>query len=165
MVASDENETEMAEPPAIEIRPATPADVQNIRYLVRAAYAKWIPVIGREPLPMSADYERAVREHQINLLYADGEMVALIEMIPHSDHLYIENVAVLPERRGRGFGRLMLANAEQTAISRGLSEIRLHTNGAFDSNIALYQAINYRIDREEPFMGGTRVCMSKKIGG
>jgi hypothetical protein len=55
-----------------QIRSATPADAAAIRNIVRAAYAKWVPALGREPLPMQADYERAVREHQIDLLYIDG---------------------------------------------------------------------------------------------
>jgi ribosomal protein S18 acetylase RimI-like enzyme len=130
---------------------------------VRAAYAKWVPVIGREPLPMTADYERAIREHQVDLLHADGQLVGLIEMILRSDHLFIENVAVLPERQGEGFGRLLLAEAERIALRRSLPKIRLLTNGAFKSNIALYRAIGYRIDREQAFMGGTTVFMSKKI--
>jgi ribosomal protein S18 acetylase RimI-like enzyme len=147
----------------MEMRPALPGDAQSIRDLVRAAYAKWVPVIGREPLPMRADYERAIREHEINLLHAEGRLLALIEMIPRSDHLFIENVAVLPEHQGRGLGCLLLADAERIAARRGFSEIRLLTNGAFKANIALYQAIGYRIDRAEPFMGGTTVHMSKSV--
>lgn len=40
---------------SIRLRPAEPADATAIRDIVRAAYAKWVPVIGREPLPMRAD--------------------------------------------------------------------------------------------------------------
>ena len=39
---------------------ATKGDADAVRSLVRSAYAKWIPVIGREPKPMGADYEHAV---------------------------------------------------------------------------------------------------------
>ena len=38
-----------------ELRQAVPADAPAIRELTRAAYAKWIPLIGREPKPMTAD--------------------------------------------------------------------------------------------------------------
>jgi len=48
--------------PSVEIRPAAPEDAASIRDLTRAAYAKWAALIGREPLPMQADYDRAVRE-------------------------------------------------------------------------------------------------------
>jgi ribosomal protein S18 acetylase RimI-like enzyme len=146
-----------------QIRSATPADAAAIRNIVRAAYAKWVPALGREPLPMQADYERAVREHQIDLLYIDGQMVGLIEMIVRSDHLFIENVAVSPEHQGQGLGRRLLAHAERVALARGYRDIRLLANAVFESNISLYKAVGYRIDREEPFMGGISVYMSKKV--
>jgi len=33
----------------VRLRRAIPADAAAIRELTRAAYAKWVPVIGREP--------------------------------------------------------------------------------------------------------------------
>lgn len=154
----------MSVSPLGEIRPAVAADAAMIRGLVRRAYAKWVPVIGREPLPMRADYRRAVREHRIDLLYLDARMVGLIEMIAHADHLFIENVAIAPERQGQGLGRRLLVHAEQTALTAGRAEIRLLTNAAFAANVALYKALDYRVDREEPFMGGVTVHMSKTLG-
>ena len=51
---------------------------------------------------MQADYERAVAEHTIDLLIADGALAGLLETILRPDHLWIENVAVAPEQQGRG---------------------------------------------------------------
>ena len=48
-------------PSAPTIRRAGPSDALAVRELTRQAYAKWVPVIGREPTPMTADYERIVR--------------------------------------------------------------------------------------------------------
>lgn len=41
--------------PEVTMRTALPEDAIAIRALVRAAYARWVPVIGREPRPMQAD--------------------------------------------------------------------------------------------------------------
>lgn len=145
------------------IRRATAADAALVRDLVRAAYAKWVPVIGREPRPMTADYARAVREHAIDLLLMGDEVRGLIEMAMHPDHLWIENVAVTPAHHGQGLGRILLAHAEAVARAAALRELRLLTNGAFTANIALYERVGYRIDRDEPFMGGITVYMSKPL--
>jgi ribosomal protein S18 acetylase RimI-like enzyme len=148
---------------SLEIRPATPEDAASIRDLTRAAFAKWVALIGREPLPMQADYDRAVREHAIELLIERGALVGLIETIPRSDHLWIENVAVAPDRQGRGYGRLLLAQAEKRAAESGRGEIRLMTNAAFIANIALYTRLGYAVIGSEPFRGGTAVTMMKRV--
>jgi GNAT superfamily N-acetyltransferase len=145
------------------LRPAVVGDATAIRDLTRAAYAKWVPVIRREPLPMAADYVAAVQNHRVDLLYLDGTLAALIEMIPEVDHLLIENVAVSPAYQGRGLGRDLMAHAEQVAVSMGHALIRLYTNKLFAENVQLYQRLGYRIDREEAWTGGIVVHMSKLI--
>ena len=63
---------------ATNLRRATPADAVTIRDLTRLAYAKWVPLIGREPKPMTVNYDRAVVDHLIDLYEIDGEAVALV---------------------------------------------------------------------------------------
>ena len=148
----------------LQLRKAGPPDADAVRSLVRDAYAQWIPVIGREPLPMKADYERAVREHEVDLLEADGQLVALIEVFAATDHLFIENIAVLPRHQGKGHGHHLLRHAETKARGMGLWELRLLTNQAFATNVRLYLSVGFRIDRTEPhFGGGTTVYMSRTL--
>jgi GNAT superfamily N-acetyltransferase len=148
---------------AVSLRPASVEDAAAIRALTREAYAKWVPLIGREPKPMTADYAQAVRKHRIDLPYLDGDLAALIEMIPRADHLLIENIAVSPAHQRSGIGRRLLAHAEQVAASLGHLEIRLYTNALFAGNVRLYQRMGYAIDREAAIEGGVRVDMSKRI--
>ncbi|HYC25413.1 MAG TPA: GNAT family N-acetyltransferase [Roseiarcus sp.] len=145
------------------IRRAEVEDVAVVRALTRAAYAKWVPVIGREPLPMIADYDRAIGEHLIDLLCLDGRPIGLLESALRDDHLFVVNVAVAPADQGRGYGRLLMAHAEGLARSLGRDEIRLQTNQKFQANIALYERLGYAIDRDEPFMGGRTVFMRKRL--
>jgi GNAT superfamily N-acetyltransferase len=148
---------------AFDLRQAVAADAPAIRRLTRDAYAKWVPVIGREPKPMTADYGEALRHHRIDLLQVDGKLAGLIETIPEADHLLIENVAVLPAYQGRGLGRRLMAHAEDLAAAHGHAEIRLYTNKLFAENVQLYGKLGYRVDREEAFSGGVVVHMSKRI--
>lgn len=147
----------------LHLRIATAADAGPIRELVRAAYAKWVPLIGREPRPMLADYDHAVREHRIDLLFLADRMVALIETLLLHEHLWIENIAVSPDEQGRGYGRHLLAHAERLAVAGARPEIRLLTNAAFTANVQLYQRMGYSIVRSEPFMGGTTLHMHKAM--
>jgi GNAT superfamily N-acetyltransferase len=145
-------------------RPAHPDEAAAIRALVRAAYARWVPVIGREPRPMTADYEAAVRDHRFDIVDApDGTILALIETEVRNDCFWIENIAVEPAAQGQGLGPQLLAFADRLAREAGRTELRLLTNGKMIANIRLYLATGYAIDREEPYGDGTVVYMSRKL--
>ncbi len=146
-----------------EFRPARPVDKDMVRDVVRTAYAKWVPVIGREPMPMNADYEKAIRDHNIDLMVVGSKMIGLIEYILRDDHLWIENIAIKPDEQGKGFGRRMLEYAERKANNSGLTEIRLLTNAAFEANVALYSRAGYVMVASESFKGGTTVYFTKRI--
>jgi|tagenome__1003787_1003787.scaffolds.fasta_scaffold20744530_3 N-acetylglutamate synthase-like GNAT family acetyltransferase len=146
------------------LRRATSADAGTVRALTRLAYAKWVPLIGREPKPMTADYRRAIIEHIVDLYEHDGQLCALIELIPMSDHLLIENIAVHPDHHGEGLGDKLLEHAEQQAHSLGFNEIRLYTNAAFASNLAFYAKRGYTEYERETFAPGVvAVHMYKAI--
>jgi len=123
------------------IRRAVPADAANVRALTRAAYARWVLVIGREPWPMTADYGRAIAEHMI------------------------ENIAVRPDRQGEGLGDMLLGHAETEAHALGFGEIRLYTNAAFASNISFYEKRGYReVRRATMVPGSITVFMARQPG-
>ena len=143
---------------------ATIADAANVRALTRSAYAKWVPVIRREPTPMTADYNRAVADHIIDLWEEGRQLLALIEVIPASDHLLIENIAVRPDQQGKGLGGMLLLHAEGLARSLGFDEIQLYTNAAFASNLSFYSRRGYEECRRAIVVpGSVTVFMRKRL--
>jgi len=147
----------------VTLRLGREGDADAIRALTREAYAKWVEIIGREPLPMQVDYAGALRKHRFDLLHVGERLVALIETVPQSDFLLIENVAVLPAYQGRGFGRRLLDLAEELAATSHCACVRLYTNKLFAENVGLYEARGYRVEREEEFKGGVVVHMMKPL--
>lgn len=113
---------------------------------------------------MTADYDRAVVEHVIDLWEdSGGALVASVEMVPGDGFLLIENIAVRPDRQGEGFGAMVLRHAESLARDLGLPEIRLYTNARFVSNIDFYARRGFReFRREELVPGNVAVHMSKR---
>ena len=151
-------------PEGLVIRRASSVDVADISRLTREAYAPWVARVGREPLPMTADYEAAVRDHLVDLAFWDGALCALVELVAEPDCLLIENLAVAPDHQGKGLGGTLLRHAESQARELGFGSVRLYTNRAFGSNVEFYQHHGYAIEREEPFMGGLTVYMRKPLG-
>ena len=145
----------------IRLQLAGAADAPGILALTRAAYAKWVPLIGREPWPMTADYAVAVRAHRIDLLYDGAVLAGLIETIRAPDHMLVENLAVAPAYQGRGHARRLMAQAEQLAAD--LPEIRLYTNSRFATNISLYQRLGFEISHIQTVDVGEITHMRKRL--
>lgn len=146
-------------------RSASPEDAPAIEALTHAVYAKWVPVIGRLPLPMQVDYAKAVLRHGFTLAERNGELIGLVETEDREDHLYIVNVAVAEATQGRGLGRRLVARAEELAREKGFGEARLMTNALYETNIRLYEFLGYEIYAREPFQNGVRVMMKKRLSG
>jgi GNAT superfamily N-acetyltransferase len=151
-------------------RRATAADAVTVRDITHAAYAKWIPVIGRKPKPMTADYDKAVVNNVIDLLEEDGQPIALIEMIPEPSfepaHLLIENIAVMPERHGEGIGSVLLERAQSIARGFGVNEMRLYFHEKLTANHLFYARRGFVEFLRVPHpAGGEIVHMKKSIEG
>jgi hypothetical protein len=54
------------------IRPAPPADEPAIRACAEAAFAPYIPAIGRPPAPMTADYGAAIAAGEAHVAVDDA---------------------------------------------------------------------------------------------
>jgi ribosomal protein S18 acetylase RimI-like enzyme len=150
---------------APELRRATDADVPALAAIAAAAYAVYVPRIGRPPPPMVADYAAAVRDAETWVLDDGGRVAGYLVLAYHDDHVLLENVAVAPEQQGRGLGGRLLKYAEARTIAKGLHEIRLYTNEAMTENQALYERIGY----QETHRGGDgsvrRVFYRKRLSG
>jgi ribosomal protein S18 acetylase RimI-like enzyme len=145
-------------------RRAGPEDAERVRDLTLTAYAKWVPVIGRRPKPMNADYDHAVNAHIVELAYLEGELAGVIELIPAPDHLLLENIAVAPAHQRKGIGRRLMAHVEALARARQVPMVRLYTNKAFTSNLEFYRKLGYTLEREEALAsGGFLVHFAKSV--
>ena len=147
----------------LTFRRAIPGDAPQILEITRESYQKWCAILGREPMPMKADYDHAVRHHIIELAFEDGRMVALAETIPGERSLLIKSLAVRPEAQGQGLGKLLLKRVDDIARELRLREVTLYTNKLFQANVDYYRRRGYVFDREEKISDGWVVHMSKSL--
>ncbi len=145
------------------IRRAAQADVPAIHALTDAAYAKFIPRIGRKPQPMIADYSKLVDEHQVWVLIDGERSVGVLVLMAEAEQLLIYSVAIDPDYQKRGYGRQLMAWAEAQAMAQGYGSIRLYTNERFEENIQLYLRLGYRETGREPFGNSITVNMVKGL--
>lgn len=147
---------------AVGIRPAGRADLATVEEIVEKAYTPWIAVMGMRPMPLDADYRRLIADDRVSVL-ENGELDAIIVLIPERDCLLVDNIAVRPDRQGRGLGRRLMTFAEHQARTLGLGSLRLITNQKMLSNIALYTSLGYRETGREESNGRAVVLMRKDL--
>ena len=103
----------------VTIRQAAPAEAPLLAAIVEAAYAPWVPIIGRRPMPMEDDYAARIAAGEAWVLEAAGRVQALVVIERHADHLLLDNIAVDPRRQGHGDGRALLEFVDAEAGGRG----------------------------------------------
>lgn len=145
------------------IRPARAGDVAAIGAIVDAAYAIYIPRMGKKPGPMLDDYAARVAEGVVWVAEQDGKVAGVVVLLPEDDHLLLDNVAVAPEAHGKGVGRALVAFAEAEARRRGHAEIRLYTHEKMTENIAMYPRLGYEETHRAQQAGYDRVFFRKKL--
>ena len=145
------------------IRAATAADVPAIADIVEQAYRHYIARMGKPPGPMLDDYAARVLEGVVSVLEDAAAIAGIIVLLPTTNYLLLDNVAVSPARQGLGLGRRLLAFAEAEALRRGYHEIRLYTHQTMVENQRLYKSIGYEETGRGTQAGYDRVFMRKRL--
>lgn len=148
---------------AVTIRQAVGADEPGVRTCVDAAYAPYVGRMGKPPAPMLDDYANLINSGVVYVATLDDRLVGLIVLWPKEDHLYIDNVAVLPEAQGAGVGAALLGFADAQAHRTGLNEIRLYTNEKMTENIEYYPKNGYRETHRASDAGYQRIYYSRLL--
>jgi ribosomal protein S18 acetylase RimI-like enzyme len=146
-----------------DIRSAGPDDLAAVEAIVRSAYARYVPLIGRKPGPMLDDYRASIGKGHVHVLSYEGGICGILVLIPEEHAMLLDNVAIRPDAQGRGHGRTLIAFAERMARERGLRAIRLYTNEAMTENVALYGRLGFVETHRREEDGFRRVYMTKPL--
>ena len=144
-------------------RRARPDEATALRDLVRASYAPWVTVIGREPAPMKDDFAARIAAGQAWVVEQDGALRGALVIEDTPTGLLIDNVAVAPEAQGTGLGRALMDFAVAEAARRGHGRVWLYTHEKMARNIALYGRLGFVETHRAEQSGFARVFMAKDV--
>ncbi len=147
------------------IRHARAEDQGTVEAIVHAAYSVYVERIGKPPGPMLDDYALLIDEGLVSLFEdGDGTVAGLLVLIRKAGYLLLDNIAVRPDRQGRGIGRRLIAFAVSEARRFGYAELRLYTHRKMIENIALYARVGF-VEIGRGHDGGyDRIFMAKPMG-
>jgi ribosomal protein S18 acetylase RimI-like enzyme len=147
------------------IRRATGEDTARIGAIARAAYAKYVPRIGREPAPMVADFAAEVAAGHVVVIGTAGAVDGYMIAWPEADAYLVDNITIDPARQGEGLGRQLMDHAVAEARRRRLSAIRLYTNAAMTENLSMYAHMGFVETHRAVEKGFNRVYMRWTLPG
>jgi ribosomal protein S18 acetylase RimI-like enzyme len=145
------------------IRLATPADRTTVETIVRDAYSVYLDRMDKPPGPMLDNYAMLIGDGVVSVFDEAGEVRAIIVLLPQSDHLLLDNIAVRPDSQGAGLGRRLIAFTEAEARRLGFAEVRLYTHQTMTENIALYARLGFVETGRGRESGYDRVFMTKRL--
>ncbi|MCK0547699.1 GNAT family N-acetyltransferase [Pseudomonas syringae] len=146
------------------IRIAEASDEFDIRHCAEQAYARYVPVIGRKPAPMTADFITQIATGIVYVATDDqARFQGFIVFHEKDGYFLLENVAVLPSAAGRGVGKALISFCENAARQRGMSAVHLYTNAKMADNLSIYPKLGYVKVAERTEDGFNRVYFEKNL--
>jgi GNAT superfamily N-acetyltransferase len=125
------------------IRKAVASDEAAVRSCAEQAYARYVPLIGRKPAPMLADFAAQIAAGEVYIATDDRDTFqGFIVFYAEDEHILLENVAVLPSAAGRGVGKKLIGFCEDAARQRGMN-VHLYTNEKMTDNLSIYPKLGY----------------------
>lgn len=148
----------------VQIRRAKPAGEAAIRSCAEAAYARYVPRIGRRPAPMDTDFTAQITQGAAHVAVVGGRVAGFIVFFPNGAAMMLDSVAVHPDAAGQGVGRRLIGHCESVARGAGSETVQLYTNAKMTENLRLYPRLGYHeVDRRTED-GFDRVYFEKRLG-
>jgi len=155
---------------ALRIRRARRSDAPAIASVLRASFAEYESLYTRAAFaattPTTEEIARRLGEGPTWIALLHRTLVGTVSAVPRGEALYVRSMAVVPEVRRRGVGRLLLEQVERYADERGFRCLDLSTTPFLTSAIALYERAGFkRSDGEPRELCGTPVLNMRKALG
>jgi ribosomal protein S18 acetylase RimI-like enzyme len=152
----------------LTFKPATPAQLQNVDALMRAAFTPYVRGLGRELTPDNyAWFVEAIVAGDIFVAEEGPEMVGAIATKHGEGDLILELIGVSPARQKQGIASWMIGQIEQIARARGTRTLSLNTAEIMTDRVRLYSRHGFQIVRRGPPDHGkdahVRVYMEKVL--
>lgn len=124
------------------LRKATIDDADGLAACLTAAYAPYRKTILDLP-DVADDCAGQIETSQVWVIEQDHRIIAGLVLTPGDGQLYLSNVAVHPDHKGKGLGRHLISKAEAEAANQGLAAVSLTTHAMMPDNLQLYTRLGY----------------------
>jgi N-acetylglutamate synthase-like GNAT family acetyltransferase len=146
------------------IREAELSDADKIKDCIRESFEKYVPLIHKEPEPMTFNYADIIKEKSVFILEDDSKFVGAIVLSDGDDSfMWLDILGVYNKYQHKGYGKKLIEFGEATMRKRGAKESRIKTNVKFEKTIEIYRHLKYEIYDKKIEHGYDRVFLRKEL--
>ena len=149
--------------PDLNIRRARPEDSSALLDLARTSFEMYVPRMGREPTPMTDNYDEIICRDLVWVVEAPEGLVAAMVLCLKEDSMLLDLLTVHPDYQGKGLGSALMEMASVETAKFGHDRVTLYTHETMVENIALYTSRGYVETHRVDFKGGKVVYMAKEL--
>ena len=148
------------------IRLAMTTDVPAIKLIARKSFERYVPLIGKPPAPMNANFSGHVLKDTVFIAQSEkkqGSVLGYAIVLQRDGEWLLDNIAVSPEAQGRGIGSALIAACETFLQKQGVQRYHLYTNEAMEQNLTWYPEIGFVEMARRLEDGFSRICFTKEM--
>jgi GNAT superfamily N-acetyltransferase len=110
---------------------------------------KTVILVGIIPRSAIDDGQEDILAGTVEISFTSSTRTKHLTLNPPQDMPYLCNMAVQPEQRGKGYGRLLLDAAEQLILSTGYTCVYLHVRHVDPPALSLYRTSGFVEEGED----------------
>ncbi len=128
----------------VKLRPATPADSEFAYQTKKAAFSAYVDhVWGWDEAEQRQLHAQRFAAQEFRVIHESGADVGILAIVREPDCVKVNQLFILPEFQGRGFGRACMLRVIDDARVAGLP-VRLRVLKANPRALAFYQRLGFR---------------------
>lgn len=152
---------------SFQLREHRKEDIPRILYVIKTAFAEQR---GKVNPPSSAErktigiVEQELQKAKALVVEIKNEIIACVFYQPKGNSIYVDRLAVLPEFRKQGIGKMLMCEVEKLATELGFTKLSLSVRIELTDQQKYYSKMGYKLSvykSHKGFKEPTYVVMTK----
>lgn len=119
------------------------SDAAACKAIANRAYEKYIALMNKKPAPMSADYEKHLRDDIVFVLEDPPEIIGFAVVTVEAGNYWLDNLAVDTGYQKQGYGKQLIDYVEDY-LTQHCDRYKLYTNVVMTKNIEWYVRLGFQ---------------------
>lgn len=150
-----------------KIRRAVPNDAAAVAALLYKSFVEYKSLYTEKGFeattPEMEEIENRINKKAVWLAMDASTIAGTVSVFPQKGQLYVRSLAVNPDTRGKGIGKLLMDHVHEMAFANGCSLIKLTTTPFLVAAIKLYEQFGFEAQGKDDLFGTPLIWMTKSL--